>query len=187
MAVDGSPVDDFMDIQNRIITGKQQNAGAEGYNLYILKGRRKSLRSIPKFGARNPGYWNWSKGNIFHWWIITRYARTESWSSNGWSACFPKRSNHSFIFSARFYAGKSEKDSVSLTVRRGGEHGNERTFSLVPVEKEILVAGVQHAKMIGFRPKFKRCYNLSKSTYSNLQPGERHVSDLTGLVSLLRM
>ena len=50
MAVDGSPVDDFMDIQNRIITGKQQTAqGRRLLNLTILReGQEKKLEIYPE-------------------------------------------------------------------------------------------------------------------------------------------
>ena len=42
LAVDGSPVDDFMDIQNRIITGKQQTAqGRRLLNLTILRNNQE--------------------------------------------------------------------------------------------------------------------------------------------------
>ena len=38
----------------------------------------------------------------------------------------------------------------------GGEGGPERTFEMIPVEKEILLGGVSSVrKMIGFRPNSK--------------------------------
>jgi regulator of sigma E protease len=46
--------------------------------------------------------------------------------------------------------------SLTLTVRKGGERGPEQSIQLSPVEKEILVAGVPSVrKLIGFRPEFK--------------------------------
>ena len=50
LAVDGSQVDDFMDIQNRIITGKQQTAqGTRLVNLTILRdGQEKKLEIYPE-------------------------------------------------------------------------------------------------------------------------------------------
>ena len=45
---------------------------------------------------------------------------------------------------------------VNLTVRKGGEQGTQKTYAIIPVEKEILEAGVPTTRrLIGFRPKFK--------------------------------
>jgi len=91
---------------------------------------------------------------------------------------------HSFSQLVSMLEKVKKDESVSLTVLEGGEHGNERTFSLVPVEKEILVAGVPSMrKMIGFRPEFKIV-----TTYPNpLTLIYSRVKDmyltLTGLVS----
>ncbi|NDH00456.1 MAG: PDZ domain-containing protein, partial [Opitutae bacterium] len=50
LAVDGAPVDNFMDIQNRIITGKQQTAqGRRLLNLTILRnGKEKKIEVYPE-------------------------------------------------------------------------------------------------------------------------------------------
>jgi len=50
LAVDGAPVDDFMDIQNRIITGKQQTAqGRRLLNLTILReGIERKIEIYPE-------------------------------------------------------------------------------------------------------------------------------------------
>lgn len=189
LAVDGSPVDDFMDIQNRIITGKQQTAqGRRLLNLTILRNEKEEkfevypevwgpeeIRVIgigPKetffIGELSPGMPAIQAG---------LQVGDQPVSING-------KKIHSFSQLVHIL-GKSDKNqSVSLTVRQGGEFGPEHTFELIPVEKEILLSGVPIIrKMIGFRPDFKIV-----TTYPNpLTLIYSRVKDmyltLTGLVS----
>ena len=57
---------------------------------------------------------------------------------------------------------------ISLTVKKGGEHGPEQTYNLLPVEKEIRVGDkVSKRRLIGFSPQFKNYHNISKSSSFN--------------------
>ena len=189
MAVDGSPVDDFMDIQNRIITGKQQTAqGRRLLNLTILReGQEKKLEIYPEvWGPEEIRVIGIGPKETFFIGELSpdMPAQQVGLQTGDQPVSLNGQIIHSFSQLLSMLEKVKKDESVSLTVRQGGEHGNERTFSLVPVEKEILVAGVPRLrKMIGFRPEFKIV-----TTYPNpLTLIYSRVKDmyltLTGLVS----
>ena len=189
MAVDGSPVDDFMDIQNRIITGKQQTAqGRRLLNLTILReGQEKKLEIYPEvWGPEEIRVIGIGPRETFFIGELSpdMPAQQVGLQTGDQPVSLNGQIIHSFSQLVSMLEKVKKDESVSLTVRQGGEHGNERTFSLVPVEKEILVAGVPSMrKMIGFRPEFKIV-----TTYPNpLTLIYSRVKDmyltLTGLVS----
>jgi len=189
MAVDGSPVDDFMDIQNRIITGKQQTAqGRRLLNLTILReGQEKKLEIYPEvWGPEEIRVIGIGPKETFFIGELSpdMPAQQVGLQTGDQPVSLNGQIIHSFSQLVSMLEKVKKDESVSLTVRQGGEHGNERTFSLVPVEKEILVAGVPSLrKMIGFRPEFKIV-----TTYPNpLTLIYSRVKDmyltLTGLVS----
>ena len=189
MAVDGSPVDDFMDIQNRIITGKQQTAqGRRLLNLTILReGQEKKLEIYPEvWGPEEIRVIGIGPRETFFIGELSpdMPAQQVGLQTGDQPVSLNGQIIHSFSQLVSMLEKVKKDESVSLTVRQGGEHGNERTFSLIPVEKEILVAGVPSLrKMIGFRPEFKIV-----TTYPNpLTLIYSRVKDmyltLTGLVS----
>ena len=189
MAVDGSSVDDFMDIQNRIITGKQQTAqGRRLLNLTILReGQEKKLEIYPEvWGPEEIRVIGIGPRETFFIGELSpdMPAQQVGLQTGDQPVSLNGQIIHSFSQLVSMLEKVKKDESVSLTVRQGGEHGNERTFSLVPVEKEILVAGVPSLrKMIGFRPEFKIV-----TTYPNpLTLIYSRVKDmyltLTGLVS----
>ena len=70
LAVDGGYVENFMDIQNRIVTGKQQTAQERRLvNLTVLRdGKEIKIKVYPR-GSRkrgDSGYWHRSTRDIFH-------------------------------------------------------------------------------------------------------------------------
>jgi len=161
LAVDGAPVDNFMDIQNRIITGKQQTAqGRRLLNLTILrKGQEKKIEVYPEV---------WGTEEI----RVIGIGPKETFFIGELSADMPAeqaglevgdqpiRMNgeeiHSFSQLVALLDRTDLNQSLTLTVRKGGERGPEQSIQLSPVEKEILVAGVPSVrKLIGFRPEFK--------------------------------
>lgn len=161
LAVDGSPVDDFMDIQNRIITGKQQTAqGRRLLNLTILRNTEEmKIELFPEV---------WGPEEI----RVIGIGPKETFFIGELSPDMPAvqaglqvgdqpialngQTIHSFSQLVDQLEKVERNQSVSLTVRQGGERGSKRTFEMIPVEKEILVAGVPAIrKMIGFRPDFK--------------------------------
>ena len=142
LAVDGSQVDDFMDIQNRIITGKQQTAQGTQVSKFnnLNDGQEKKLEIYPEvWGPENSGHWHWTKETF----LLVNYHPICLHSRLVCKLVISLFLNGQIIhsFSQLVYMpGKVKDESVSLTAR-GGEYGNERTFSPVPVEKEILFAG----------------------------------------------
>ncbi len=189
LAVDGAPVDNFMDIQNRIITGKQQTAqGRRLLNLTILRnGKESKIEVYPEV---------WGPEEI----RVIGIGPKETFFIGELSADMPAekaglqvgdqpiRMNgqplHSFSQLVDLLNRTDLNQSLTLTVRKGGERGPEQSIRLSPVEKEILVAGVPTVrKLIGFRPDFKIV-----TTYPNpLTLIYSRVKDmyltLTGLVS----
>ena len=189
LAVDGAPVDNFMDIQNRIITGKQQTAqGRRLLNLTILRnGKESKIEVYPEV---------WGPEEI----RVIGIGPKETFFIGELSADMPAekaglqvgdqpiRMNgqplHSFSQLVDLLNRADLNQSLTLTVRKGGERGTEQSIRLSPVEKEILVAGVPTVrKLIGFRPDFKIV-----TTYPNpLTLIYSRVKDmyltLTGLVS----
>ena len=163
LAVDGSPVDDFMDIQNRIITGKQQTAqGRRLLSLTILRnGQEKKIEVYPEV---------WGPEEI----RVIGIGPRETFFIGELSPDMPAvqaglqigdqpvslngKKIHSFTQLVHMLEKVDQNKSISLTVRQGGEGGPERTFEMIPVEKEILVGGV--SENIGC-PEFK-ITNLSK-------------------------
>jgi regulator of sigma E protease len=91
---------------------------------------------------------------------------------------------HSFYQVVDYLSQTENNQSIAFTVRKGGENGPEKTYDLIPVEKEIADGtSVISRKLIGFTPKFKTI-----TTYPNpLTLIIRRVKDmyltLTGLVS----
>ncbi len=161
LAIDGSPVDDFMDIQNRIITGKLQTAqGRRLLNLTILRnGKEMKLEVFPEI---------WGPEEI----RVIGIGPKETFFIGDLSPDMPAvqaglqvgdqpisingQAIHSFNQLVDLLEKAPDKESISLTVRQGGERGPERTFEIIPVEKEILLSGIPTLrKMIGFRPQFK--------------------------------
>lgn len=161
LAVDGSPVDDFMDIQNRIITGKQQTAqGRRLLNLTILRNNQEMKFKV------YPEVWGPEEMRVIG------IGPKETFFIGELSPDMPAvkaglqvgdqpislngNAIHSFSQLVDQLEKVDQNQSVALTVRQGGERGPERTFEMVPIEKEFLVAGIPSIrKMIGFRPDFK--------------------------------
>ena len=189
LAVDGAPVDNFMDIQNRIITGKQQTAqGRRLLNLTILRNGKESKFEV------YPEVWGPEEIRVIGigpketFFIGELSADMPAEQAGLQVGDQPIRMNgqplHSFSQLVDLLNRSDLNQSLSLTVRKGGERGPEQSIQLSPVEKEILVAGVPTVrKLIGFRPDFKIV-----TTYPNpLTLIYSRVKDmyltLTGLVS----
>ncbi|MDG1173950.1 MAG: RIP metalloprotease RseP, partial [Opitutales bacterium] len=189
LTVDGSQVDDFMDIQNRIITGKQQTAqGRRLLNLSVLRnGQEKKFEVYPEvWGAEEMRVIGIGpKETFFIGELSPDMPAIEAGLQVGDQ---PISMNgeviHSFSQLVYMLEKTDNNKSVSLVVRQGGERGPERTIELFPVEKKMVVAGVPIIRrLIGFRPEFKVV-----TTYPNpLSLIYSRVKDmyltLTGLVS----
>ena len=161
LAVDGSPVDDFMDIQNRIITGKQQTAqGRRLLNLTIQRNDQKmNLEIYPEvWGPEEIRVIGIGPKETFFIGELSPGMPAEQVGLQVGDQPVSINGNtiHSFSQLVHMLEKVGKNESISLVVRQGGEHGPEHAFEIIPVEKEILLAGVPSIrKMIGFRPDFK--------------------------------
>jgi regulator of sigma E protease len=73
---------------------------------------------------------------------------------------------------------------IALTVRKGGEGGLEKTYSLLPVEKELREGGsVVKRKLIGFSPAFKTITTYPNPLVLIVSRVKDMYHTLTGLVS----
>lgn len=189
LAVDGSPVDDFMDIQNRIITGKQQTAqGRRLLNLTVLRnGQEIKLEVYPEvWGSEEIRVIGIGPKETFFIGELTPNMPAEQAGLKVGDQPITMNGEeiHSFSQLVHMLDKADSNQSVSLTLRQGGERGPKRTFELIPVEKEISIGGISSLrKMIGFRPEFKivTTYpNPLTLIYSRVK--EMYLT-LTGLVS----
>ena len=189
LTVDGAQVDDFMDIQNRIITGKQQTAqGRRLLNLTILRnGEEKKLEIYPEVWGpeeiRVIGIG--PKETFFIGELSPEMPAIEAGLKVGdQPISLNNQTIHSFSHLVSLLEKVDHNKSVSLVVHQGGERGPKKIFEITPVQKELLIAGVPSTRtMIGFRPEFKIV-----TTYPNpLTLIYSRVKDmyltLTGLVS----
>ena len=63
---------------------------------------------------------------------------------------------YSFAQLVSYLSSTEANQSISFTVRKGGENGDEMTYQLSPVEKKIGEGSeATTRKLIGFRPKAK--------------------------------
>ena len=161
IAVDGAEVQDFMDIQNRIVTGKQQNAqGRRLLNLTILRNNQKQNIEV------YPEVWGSEeirvigigpKETFFIGELSPDMPAVQAGLQVGdQPVAIDEKPIYSFAQLVTELENREVDQAVNLTVRKGGEQGEKKTYSLTPVEKEILQAGIPTTRrLIGFTPEFK--------------------------------
>ena len=161
LAVDGAEVQDFMDIQNRIVTGKQQNAqGRRLLNLTILRNNQKQNIEV------YPEVWGSEeirvigigpKETFFIGELSPDMPAVQAGLQVGdQPVAIDEKPIYSFAQLVTELENREVGQAVNLTVRKGGEQGEKKTYSLTPVEKEILQAGIPTTRrLIGFTPEFK--------------------------------
>jgi len=161
LKVDDSSVEDFMDVQNHIVTGKRKTE--EGHRKVTLlierEGKEISLNARPEVvsneeiriigigpretffvGELTPGMPGKAAG---------LETGDQPWAIDG-NRIF------SFGFLIDYLEGLEDNKSVALTVLKGGENGPEKTYSITPVEKKIEQGGeLVTRRLIGFRPVHK--------------------------------
>ena len=161
LAVDGSPVDNFMDIQNRIITGKQQTAqGRRLLNLTILRnGQERKVEVYPEvWGKEEIRVIGIGPKETFFIGELTpgMPAEKAGLQVGDQPVAINGEKIHSFAQLVSMLDQADLNQTLALTVKKGGERGTERIFNLLPEEKEILVSGIPSIRrLIGFRPNFK--------------------------------
>ena len=189
LKVDGSHVENFMDIQNRIVTGKGKTAqGSRLVHLSILRnGQEMELEIYPEiFGPEEMRIIGIGPKETFFIGDLTpdMPAKKMGLEVGDQPTAIDGQVIHSFYQVVDYLEKTEDNQSVALTVRKGGESGMEKTYDLTPVKKEIAVgSSVTTRKLIGFTPKFKTI-----TTYPNpISLIFRRVKDmyltLTGLVS----
>jgi regulator of sigma E protease len=187
--VDGSPVENFMDIQNRIVTGKEQTAQGSRlvYLTIIRNGQEQELEIYPEvFGPEEMRIIGIGPKETFFIGELSPDMPAEKMGLEvgDQPIAIDGETIHSFYQVVDYLSQTENNQSIAFTVRKGGEKGPEKTYDLIPVEKEIADGtSVISRKLIGFTPKFKTI-----TTYPNpLTLIVRRVKDmyltLTGLVS----
>ena len=187
--VDGSSVENFMDIQNRIVTGRGQTA--QGSRLVYLtisrNGQEQELEIYPEvFGSEEMRIIGIGPKETFFIGELSADMPAEKigLEVGDQPIAVDGQTIHSFYQVVDYLSKTEDNQSIAFTVRKGGENGREKTYNLIPVEKEIANGtSVTSRKLIGFTPKFKII-----TTYPNpLTLIVRRVKDmyltLTGLVS----
>jgi regulator of sigma E protease len=191
LAVDGNPVDDFMDVQSRIVTGKLITADQRPRRLSrltILRNNEKmEIEVFPEvFGNEEIRIIGIGPKETF---FIDELQPDMPALKAGLESGDQLLSVDGLkIFSFAHlvdYLMKLEKDQeIALTVRKGGESGLEQTYNILPVEKEIRVGEtLSERRLIGFSPKFKTITTYPNPLVLIVSRVKDMYHTLTGLVT----
>lgn len=161
ISVDGAKVENFMDIQNRIVTGKQRTAeGRRLVNLTILRDEvQQQIEVFPEIvGSEGIRYIGIGPKETFF--IDSLEPDMPAINAGLEVGDQPVRIDdqeiYSFVQLVSYLSSTEANQTISFTVRKGGENGEEMTYQLSPVEKEIGEGSeATTRKLIGFRPKAK--------------------------------
>jgi len=161
LQVDGAPVENFMEIQNRIVTGKQQTAqGRRLVNLTVLRnGTERKLEVYPEVvGSEEIRIIGIGPEESFF--IESLQPDMPAIEAGLEAGDQPIRIDGQKIYSfsqlVTYLSNVEANKSVAFTVRKGGEKGVEQTYDIMPVEKEVVMgATAVPRKLIGFRPQAK--------------------------------
>jgi regulator of sigma E protease len=189
LAVDGSPVEDFMDIQSRIVTGKLKSAqGRRLTRLTILRdGEQKQIEAFPEvfgseefriigIGPKETFFINELQPDMPA--IKAGLEKGDQLVSVDGNRIF------SFYHLVDYLMKIDEGKEVALTVRKGGEEGLEKTYNLVPVVKELTKGDPStKRKLIGFSPEFKTITTYPNPLVLIVSRVKDMYHTLTGLVN----
>ena len=168
LAVDGSPVEDFMDIQSRIVTGKLKSAQDRRLSrLTILRnGEQKEIEVFPEvFGNEEFRIIGIGpKETFFIKELQPDMPAIKAGLEKGDQLVSVDGNKIFSFYQLVDYLMKLEDGKeVALTVRKGGESGLEQTYNLLPEVKDLEKGDPStKRKLIGFSPEFK-----SITTYPN--------------------
>lgn len=189
LTVDGVKVENFMEIQSLIVTGKGMTE--EGKRLVTLSiardGLQEKIEVYPQvFGSEQFRIIGIEPAGTFFIGALSEdMPAVQAGLEVGDQPVYVDGEKiHCFAQLQDHIMNTDLNQSISLTVRKGGEEGPEKTYSMIPVEKEMEIGeGSLTLKLIGFRPKAKII-----TTYPNpIVLISRRVKDmyhtLTGLVS----
>ena len=189
IAVDGSPVEDFMDIQSRIVTGKLRSAQDRRLTrLTIMRnGEEKRIDVFPEvFGNEEIRIIGVGPKETFFIKDLQpdMPAITAGLESGDQLLSVDGNKIFSFAHLVDYLRKLENGKEIALTVRKGGEGGLEKTYSLLPVEKELREGGsVVKRKLIGFSPAFKTITTYPNPLVLIVSRVKDMYHTLTGLVS----
>lgn len=161
LRVDGASVENFMDIQNRIITGKQQDAqGRRLVTMTILRdGKEMQFDITPEvFGPEEMRVIGIGPKETF---FIDELSPGMPAESAGLAIgdqpiAIDGEPILSFAQLIDFLEKTEHNQSIAFTVRKGGEDGPKKTYSMIPIERDIAVgSSMVTRKIIGFIPQRK--------------------------------
>ena len=161
LRIDGASVENFMDIQNRIITGKLQDAkGRRLVSMTILRdGREIQFDITPEvFGPEEMRVIGIGPKETF---FIDELSPGMPAESAGLAIgdqpiAIDGEPILSFAQLIDFLEKTEPDQSIALTVRKGGEEGPKKTYSIIPIERDIAVgSSMVTRKIIGFIPQRK--------------------------------
>ncbi|MBU61233.1 MAG: RIP metalloprotease RseP [Opitutae bacterium] len=161
LKVDNAVVEDFMDIQNRIVTGKRTREDGERLVTLLIdrNGTSKSLDIRPEVVSREE-FRIIGIGPRETFFVEELTPGLPGEAAGLEIGDMPVAIDGKAILSFRFlidYLDKLEENaSVAFTVSKGGEDGPIKSYALTPTVKEI-EQGDEMVKrtLIGFRPKQK--------------------------------
>ena len=161
ISVDGAQVENFMDIQNRIVTGKQRtDEGRRLVDLTILRDdEQQQIEVFPEIvGSEGIRYIGIGPKETFF--IDSLEPDMPAINAGLEVGDQPVRIDGQEIYSfaqlVSYLSSTEANQTISFTVRKGGEKGEEMTYQLSTVEKEIGEGSeATTRKMIGLRQKAK--------------------------------
>jgi len=191
VAVDGNPVEDFMDVQSRIVTGKlvttEQRPRRLSQLTVLRNGEEKEIDVFPEvFGNEEIRIIGIGPKETFFIKELQPDMPAVKAGLEPGDQILSVDGNKIFSFAhlVDYLMKVKDEQEIALTVRKGGESGIEQTYNLIPIVKEIKIGdSVSKRKLIGFSPEFK-----SITTYPNplvliISRVKDMYHTLTGLVS----
>ncbi len=191
VAVDGNPVEDFMDVQSRIVTGKlvttEQRPRRLSQLTVLRNGEEKEIDVFPEvFGNEEIRIIGIGPKETFFIKELQPDMPAIKAGLEPGDQILSVDGNKIFSFAhlVDYLMKVKDEQEIALTVRKGGESGIEQTYNLLPIVKEMKIGdSVSERKLIGFSPEFK-----SITTYPNplvliISRVKDMYHTLTGLVS----
>lgn len=191
VAVDGNPVEDFMDVQSRIVTGKlvttEQRPRRLSQLTVLRNGEEKEIDVFPEvFGNEEIRIIGIGPKETFFIKELQPDMPAIKAGLEPGDQILSVDGNKIFSFAhlVDYLMKVKDEQEIALTVRKGGESGIEQTYNLLPIVKEMKIGdSVSKRKLIGFSPEFK-----SITTYPNplvliISRVKDMYHTLTGLVS----
>ena len=189
ISVDGAPVEDFMDVQSRIITGKLKTAQDRRLaRLTVLRNNeKKDIEVFPEvFGTEEIRIIGIGpKETFFIKELQPDMPAIKAGLEEG-DQLVSVDGNKIFSFAhlVDYLMKLEDGKEIALTVRKGGESGLEQTYNILPVEKDMQQGNiVTKRKLIGFSPRFKTITTYPNPLLLIVSRVKDMYHTLTGLVS----